>query len=233
MNNTVQSPAQPKPMRRPMNTRLIAAVVIVALLAVVGVVVNNVRNQKGNQNWTVYKNQQAGIQLSYPSSWGQPNFRNKPDPGDKTNQEKDFNFSFYKKMAGTSSSFSIDISLVPDNISNIICTPDHKHCGTVKGFGKDQIMQSLTAKSKQNYAKYDTNSYAIVYSDKQTKLTSAMEYYSVVNLPKFHISAVHIGYYIIGSSADCPNNKFSDTANCISDQIYKDVARVAQSIKII
>jgi hypothetical protein len=137
MNNTVQSPAQPKPMRRPMNTRLIAAVVIVVLLAVVGAVVNNVRNQKGNQNWTVYKNQQAGIQLSYPSSWGQPNFRNK------------------------------------------------------------------------------------------------LEYYSVVNLPKFHISAVHIGYYIIGSLANCPNNKFSDTANCISDQIYKDVARVAQSIKII
>jgi hypothetical protein len=193
-------------------------VLIIALVAIVAFIGGWYAGTRHNQTISTskitaieasYKNPENGFQLMYPKDWGNPRFT-KTDADGSTY----YALSFAKPPSGN---LQYTVSIVMSKGNN-----------TSNG---DEVKKVIKNK-KSSLAINDDSSYAIIASLPNSKVNS-LSATQIVGLNKIGITAATMNYTIMGSSANCPQNKFStDTSgSCITKADYNSVNQVLKSIK--
>jgi len=217
--------------------------IIVALLAFSGWRLWDHHNKTAkeaarNSRWTEYVNQSYGFKFAYPKSWGAPVVSQIPEQNGQS-----YTISFRKLRPNYAHppkptqaimpAFSMSFESAGVTHSN--CAPNGQ-CEASHALAAPDIKKVLSG-DKKDLAKYDSTSYAIIFSDLRGGVVSGLNFYQTVDLPKPGVTAVKASYYnmAVSSSEHCPINQISqDTrSNCITQSVFDTVGQLVKSLQAV
>jgi hypothetical protein len=199
------------------NNITVLVIVLVAIAAFIGGWYGGTRHNKastGNKtasSLAIYKNQDNGFQLQYPTDWGSPNFTS-----DAAGGTKHYALSFNKASFGNLN-YNITISMGQ---------------GTSQGVTSSNDVKTVLKNKRSSVTISDNSSYATVAAVPQLKVSSLSET-QIVNLSKISVTAATLTYQITGGLETCSQNKFaaSSTGGCIAKTDYDTVNQVLKSLR--
>ena len=157
--------------------------------------------------WTSYKNDQYGITLSYPKTWGQPEINS------GQGQSKSYSVTFPKYTKRGSSNVTTLFYMDPNDL-----------------VANKSSIQSQIRSGVPSAVASDSSSYATVFSS-QSQHISGLSLYQIINLPKIGITGVMAHLQVVNTKVSCPSNQFSQADTCITRSDYDNLNKITKSIK--
>lgn len=209
--------------------KLVLFIVLLAAVAALGYgiytkLANGSRNEeKVTYSWKEYRNDKYGFRLNYPTKWGNPHFEETQHGAGKR-----YSINFAGNPAEGNK--KIFIIMESENAEKKVCVTE-SDCQKLENITKTYVEKKLS-ENKDNSLSYNNN-YALINTDPEHGLQSGLEIYSIKSLPSINVSAIHAGYYILGSAVSCPKNKISNNPECIDSSIFETTDKVIKSLGLL
>jgi hypothetical protein len=180
--------------------------------------------------WSLFRSEKDGFQFIYPSGWGTAGLSSKQENGGKS-YSISFN-SLAKDQASPANTRVVTVTMKSGSSKKSTCV--NNICGAPTLVTSDDFKKYQSA-NKSKFIKSDSNSSATLAASSQTgpdaHVTSSLEYYQVVSLPKMDVSLARAYLNVIGTGGACPADKFSDSSNCVTQNDYDQISKSMQSIQ--
>lgn len=195
---------------RKISTRIFITALILLALAIAGVLIWQIQRSGSNTQggWKQYINTQYGIRLNYPVNWGIPQMSSAD-----FSQGKEYTINFNKFPSDN----DISITMDTNNLSK-------KGCQMEAGC---KVTAAYVRYLEGRFADKTTNLYSVLTSSKGT---DTLAVYLIKDLPKLNVSAVKIQYSVKLEDNTCPDGVSNNSYGCIGDSIYREMAKVLNSI---
>jgi hypothetical protein len=171
-----------------------------------------------------FQNHKYNIGFIYPDTWPTPVINEVTD-----NNGKLYNIVFpIEKRATDAHQVLITLTMENKDVTKKTCDKDGK-CSTSPALTADTI-KSAAAQSDASYVRKDESSYATLTTPPE-RISNGLTVYQITDLKNLNISAAKGTYFILGPSANCPNDKFTNSTGCVNEQNYEQLLKVLRSIQ--